>query len=297
MIAENPMLPVAGPLLGEPATWSNPVGRMQTNGDCVGGASILRNFKKAAGAQRLSRSQVQFDVAELLIGGNARSDGEGCAREESPNESAQEFSGDPEFVQSATHQAFDHKQDYLDMMRLVAGCDEAMEGLMQRHAKRLLSQLMRILRNHAEAQECLLEAFVRAYQHRHAFHLDAKFSTWLYVIAFNLARDRLRWQARRPEFVSLDASDEAEAGDFAEILLDPARQPDQAIENRECSEALFEAVATLPEALRQPLVLFAEEDKSQPEIATQMQCTIKAIEMRLYHARKCLHYLLVKEFG
>lgn len=287
MIAENPMLPGKGPLLGELATWSDPVGRMRTNGDCVGGASILRNPKKAAAVQRISRCPVLLDVVEP--NGKAKRSGEGRAREEHPTESA-------EFLQSATHQAFNHKQDNLDMMRLVSGCDEAMESLMQRHAKRLLSQLMRILRNHAEAQECLLEAFVRAYQHRHAFHLDAKFSTWLYVIAFNLARDRLRWLARRPEFVSLESSDEAEAGDFAEILLDPALQPDQAIENREYSLALAEAVATLPEVLRQPLVLSAEEDKSQPEIAAQMHCTVKAVEMRLYHARKCLNDVLAKEF-
>ncbi len=294
MIAEHSTLPVADlPLVGH-QTNPDGVDRTQTNGHCIGGAGGLRNPRMASGAQRLSRSPVPLDGAELSIGGKANGNGEG--HEERPTHSAEEITGDIEFPQSAEHRAFDHEQDRLDMMRLVAGRDEALEGLMQRHVKRLLSQLMRILRNNAEAQECLLEAFVRVYQHRHDFHLEAKFSTWLYVIAFNLARDRLRRQTCRPEFVSLEAPDEEEAEDLAEILLDSRRQPDQAMEDREWSEALAEAVASLPELLRQPLVLFAEENKSQPEIAAQMQCTVKAVEMRLYHARKCLQRVLEEEF-
>jgi RNA polymerase sigma-70 factor (ECF subfamily) len=196
----------------------------------------------------------------------------------------------------STHQAFDEQQDQLDMMRLVAGCDEAIEGLMQRHAKRLVSQLMRILRDKAEAQECLLEAFVRVYQDRHAFHLEAKFSRWLNTISFSLARDRLRRRASRPEFVSLEAPNTQEVGDLEEILLDPDRPPDQAMENRERSRSLSEAVAGLPDTLRRSLVLFAEDGKSHQEIAAEMQCTIKAVEMRLCHARKHLHFILERKF-
>jgi RNA polymerase sigma-70 factor (ECF subfamily) len=182
------------------------------------------------------------------------------------------------------------------MVRLIAGCDDALESLMQRHAKRLVSQLLRLLRNQAEAKECVQEAFVRVYHHRHSFHLEAKFSTWLYVIAFNLARDRLRRQSRRPEFVSLEAPDVEEEGEIEEILRDADRPPDQAMEEREWSDALAEAIASLPDILRQPLVSFAEDEKTQPEIAAEMHCTSKAVEMRLYRARKCLHSILEKEF-
>jgi RNA polymerase sigma-70 factor (ECF subfamily) len=182
------------------------------------------------------------------------------------------------------------------MVRLLAGCDDALESLMQRHAKRLLSQLGRVLRCSVDARECVQEAFVRVYQHRKDFHLGAKFSTWLYTIAFNLARDRLRRQARRPEFVSWEAPDKQAVGDLEEILLDPNRPPDEAMVSEERSRWLAEAVASLPDTLRQPLALYTEEDKSQPEIAAEMQCTVKAVEMRLYHAHKRLHSLLKKEF-
>ena len=183
---------------------------------------------------------------------------------------------------------FDHEKDYADMRKLIAGCDDALESLMQRHSSRLASLLGRVLKNSTEARECVEEAFVRVYFHRQVFHLGAKFSTWLYTIAFNLARDRLRRRARRPEFVSWEAPEVEEAGDLKE-LLDPSKPPDQVLENREWDQELAQAVERLPECLRRAWVLYAEEGRSQPEIAAEFHCTSKAIEMRLYHARKLLN--------
>jgi RNA polymerase sigma-70 factor (ECF subfamily) len=184
--------------------------------------------------------------------------------------------------------------DHRDMRRLVAGQEEALQSLMERHAETLYSQLARILRNRAEAQDSLQETFVRIYRHRGRFDFDRKFSTWLYAIAFNLARDQLRRRARRPEFISLD--DPVERDDLAEELLDPEQPPDEQLDKEERFRALAEAMDALPEGLRQPLILFAFDEKSQPEIAAEMHCTAKAVEMRLYHARKMLHDRLKKEF-
>jgi RNA polymerase sigma-70 factor (ECF subfamily) len=183
------------------------------------------------------------------------------------------------------------------MARLIQGCDDAMESLMERHGERLFSHLVRVLRDKLEAQEAVQEAFVRVYRYRQIFDIEAKFSTWLYTIALNLARDRLRRRARRPEFVSLEANNEQELGDFEEILLDAERPPDEAMENHEWWTSLADAIAKLPIRLRQSLVLFAEDDKSQAEIAAEMHCTAKAVELRLYHARKRLHVLLGKRFN
>lgn len=82
-----------------------------------------------------------------------------------------------------------------------------------------------------------------------------------------------------------------------ETLLDPRRTPDREMENQERSLSLAKALKRLPDGLREPLMLFALDDKSQPQIAAQMQCTVKAVEMRLYHARKQLHGLFGKEFS
>jgi RNA polymerase sigma-70 factor (ECF subfamily) len=184
--------------------------------------------------------------------------------------------------------------DYRDMLRLVAGHEEALLRLMGRHAETLYSQLARVLRNRSEALDCLEETFVRIYRHRDRFDFHHKFSTWLYAIAFNLARDQLRRRARRPEFASIDDPEVWE--DLAETLLDPEPPPDKRLDKKERARSLLEAVDALPEALRQPLISFAFDEKSQPEIAAELHCTTKAVEMRLYHARKQLRTLLEKEF-
>lgn len=196
-------------------------------------------------------------------------------------------------VQVVRHDNED-EADHRDMRRLIAGQEQALQSLMERYTDSLNSQLVRVLRNRTEAQEIALEAFVRVYLHRDRFDFKHKFSTWLYAIAFNLARDRLRWRLRRPEFISLDNPEEGEA--LEETLLDTEQPPDARLDNQERYHLLAEAVDTLPEGLRQPLILFAFEEKSQPEIASDMHCTTKAVEMRLYHARKELHFLLEKEF-
>jgi RNA polymerase sigma-70 factor (ECF subfamily) len=190
----------------------------------------------------------------------------------------------------STRFEFEKDADHCDMMRLIAGYDQALESLMHRHAHALYSQLERALRNRADIQDALQETFVRVYLHRESFDFQRKFSTWLYVIAFNLARDELRRRARRPEFASLD--DPAEGNELAETLVDTEPSPDRWLDKQERFDSLSKAVDALPEGLRQPLILFSFEEKSQPEIAGEMHCSTKAVEMRLYHARKQLHIWL-----
>jgi RNA polymerase sigma-70 factor, ECF subfamily len=195
---------------------------------------------------------------------------------------------------SLSGQSGESGQDRADMVRLIAGCDDALESLMRRHAKRLFSHLMRILRDKFDAQETVQEAFIRVYLHRQSFDLQARFSPWLYTIALNLARSRLRWRARHPEPLSLEAFDGQEEGDLMEDLQDPGRPPDQALEDREWSQSLSDAVARLPAKLRQPLILSVEDGRSHAEIAVELRCTAKAVEMRLYHARRRLGLVFEK---
>jgi RNA polymerase sigma-70 factor (ECF subfamily) len=176
------------------------------------------------------------------------------------------------------------------MMKLVAGQEEALQRLMDRHADCLYSQLANVLKNRGDAYDSLQEAFLRVYRFRERFDFHRKFSSWLNAIAFNLARDQLRSRARRPESVSLD--DPGEGHELAEKLFDPESPPDEQLQNEEESRALLGAVGALPEGLQKPLVLFALEEKSQAEIAAELRSTAKAVEMRLYRARKQLHVLL-----
>jgi RNA polymerase sigma-70 factor, ECF subfamily len=161
------------------------------------------------------------------------------------------------------------EQDRADMARLAAGHDAALEELMGRHAERLYNYLLRVLQNEAEAGDLAEESFVRVYQNRARFRPTHKFSTWLYAIATNLARDLQRHRARHPN-VSLEA-ERGEAGqNFHEVLREEKPNPGEA------------------------LVLAEYEDRSYVEIAEILECSAKAVEMRLYRARQELREKLAR---
>ena len=173
------------------------------------------------------------------------------------------------------------------MARLAAGHDAALNDLMARHAERLFHYLIRLLQNEAEAEDLAQETFVRVYQNRDRFHLGQKFSTWLYTVATNLARDRQRWHARRPQ-VSLDAEHPETGTSLRDTVTESRPDPAETLQARERVEAVRRAVAALPEELRTPLILVEYEAQSHAEIAAILRCSPKAVEMRVYRARQQL---------
>jgi len=184
------------------------------------------------------------------------------------------------------------EQDRSDMARLAAGADARLNDLMARHAERLYHYLLRLLQNETDAGDIAEETFVRVYQNRARFKAEHKFSTWLYTIATNLARDLQRRRARHPS-QSLDAARPETGHDLQEILPDQRPDPGQALEAAERVAAVRQAVAALPEDLRLPLVLAEYEEKSHAEIAAILNCSAKAVEMRIYRARQQLRQRFV----
>ncbi len=176
-------------------------------------------------------------------------------------------------------------RDETDMVRVQGGDDYALGDLLKRHAPALTRFVLRLLHDRTEAAEVVHEAFARVYQSRYRFDFHSAFSTWLYTIATNLTRDRLRRRARQPEVVPLELVAAAEGEDpFAEPI-DPSRVPGDQLLVEEWFMDLNARLADLPEKLRSPLVLVAFEGQSQAEIAALLNCSVKTVEMRLYHAR------------
>jgi len=171
------------------------------------------------------------------------------------------------------------------MARLAAGHGAALNQLMERHAEKLFHYLVRALQNEEDAADLAQETFARVYQNRGKFDTRQKFSTWLYAIASNLVRDRYRWRKRHPQ-LSLDAANEATGNDLGESLPDPAPSASETAQGNERAEAVRRAVAALPEPLRVPLILAEYEDKSHAEIGQILQCSAKAVEVRIYRARQ-----------
>ena len=194
--------------------------------------------------------------------------------------------------------------DQADLRRLADGHSAALNDLMDRHAQPLFHFLYRLLGNEDDANDLAQETFVRVYQHCARFQPDAKFTTWLYTIAGNLARNHFRWRSRHPN-VSLDTpvpgADHA-LGDAlpatapspSDASLAAAPSPSDASLAAERAATVRSAVAALPDDLREAIVLCAWEDLPVAEAAAVLQTTPKAVESRLYRARNLLRATLKK---
>jgi RNA polymerase sigma-70 factor (ECF subfamily) len=177
--------------------------------------------------------------------------------------------------------------DGADMQRLAGGHDAALNDLMARHARPVFQFLCRMLGNEDDANDLAQETFVRVYHHRASFKPGARFTTWLYTIAANLARNHHRWRARHPN-VSLDAESDATGESIGDLLPASNPAPDSAAVATERAAAVRAAVASLPADMREVIILCEWQDLSSAEAAAILETTPKAIDNRLYRARNLL---------
>ena len=177
--------------------------------------------------------------------------------------------------------------DRADMERLMAGQDTALNELMERHATPLFHFLCRMLGNEDDANDLAQETFVRVFRARDSFRRNEKFSTWLYTIAANLARNHFRWRSRHPN-VSLEAETGASEQTLAGTLPANGPAPNEQALAAERAAAVRVAVGKLPEDLREAIVLCEWEECTVAEAAAILETTLKAVESRLYRARQIL---------
>jgi RNA polymerase sigma-70 factor (ECF subfamily) len=180
-----------------------------------------------------------------------------------------------------------HARDRADMERLMAGHDSALNDLMDRHATPVFHFLCRMVGNEDDAGDLAQETFARVFRARMSFRTSDKFSTWLYTIAANLARNHFRWRARHPN-VSLDSSAEEPEQSLANILPAKDAPPNEQTLAAERASVVRAEVSRLPGDLREAVVLCEWEELSLAEAAAILETTPKAMESRLYRARKIL---------
>ena len=176
------------------------------------------------------------------------------------------------------------------MARLAAGEDLALNALMTRWSDRIVAFLFRMTGQRETAVDLAQEVFVKLYQSRGRYRPQGQFSTWLFAIAANLARNHARWKSRHPT-VSLDASGPEDAHHLPEAP-DPRHTPGEAAMAREKSAAVNAAILALPLDLREALTLLVHEDMSYAQIAQLAGCSPKAVETRIYRARQILRQQL-----
>jgi RNA polymerase sigma-70 factor (ECF subfamily) len=176
----------------------------------------------------------------------------------------------------------------LALVRAVqAGDDRAFDELLRRHTDALYRFVRRYVESDADAEDLTQEAFVRAYFRVRDFGSRAKFVTWLFRIAHNLCIDFLR----RRRFLSVRKTfsiDEPDTSKQMARLESTEASPAQEATEREKLAAVDRVIQQLPISLRIPLVLVALEGFSYEAAAGVLQISPKAVEMRLYRARKTL---------
>lgn len=177
--------------------------------------------------------------------------------------------------------------DHELMAHLASGDDLALNALIHRWSDRIISFLYRMTGRHDAAVDLAQETFVKLYQARSRYRpRGGEFSTWLFAIASNLAKNHARWRSRHPE-VSLDIPADENSSSQPEPRS-AAASPDQAAITSETEEQIRTAILDLPSELREALLLFTNEQLGYADIAHITRCSPKAVETRIYRARQIL---------
>jgi RNA polymerase sigma-70 factor (ECF subfamily) len=181
------------------------------------------------------------------------------------------------------------------MLRVKTGDQSAFEYLVQKYRRPIVSFMYRMARNAAAAEDLAQEVFLRVYRSRESYEATAKFTTWLYRIATNLAVNHARdTRHERPEVqVSLDETDE-DTGTTLEVP-DSSLNAEQAIVRRERMMAIRQKVEALPEQQRLAVIMHKYQQMDYKQISEVLKKSESATKSLLFRAYETLREQL-KEF-
>ena len=177
--------------------------------------------------------------------------------------------------------------------RAAAGDARAFEALMRRYNRMLFRTARAILRDDAEAEDALQEAYLQAYGSLASFRAEAKLSTWLARIVANEALMRLRKQTRRAEIVPMQSADAPEVEQVMDSDMDNA--PDTRAARGEIRRLLEAQIDALPETYRTVFMLRAVEELSAEETAAVLEIPAATVRTRLFRARSLLREALAQK--
>jgi len=181
------------------------------------------------------------------------------------------------------------------MLRVKAGDQPAFNYLVQKYRRPLVSFMYRMARNAAVAEDLAQEVFLRVYRSRESYEASAKFTTWLYRIATNLAVNHARdTRHERPEImVSLDEPDEATG--MTMDLADGEMTAEQVMVRRERLMGIRRKIEALPERQRLAVVMHKYQQMDYRQIAEVFELSESATKSLLFRAYETLREQL-KEF-
>ncbi len=172
------------------------------------------------------------------------------------------------------------------------GIVSGFEALVRRYHPRCMRLALGILNNREEAEEAVQDAFIRVHANIDSFRGDAKFSTWLYKILYNLCYTRLR---KKKTFVDISVVEDR----YEDRLLNSAgcAADMKILEDKDIIEKVAEALLELSERYKTVMHLYYIEDFTVEKIARIMKISRNSVKVRLYRGRALLRDIVVKRYG
>lgn len=175
-----------------------------------------------------------------------------------------------------------------------AGDADAFGELVERNEAKIYGLCLKMLGNQEDAEDCLQEVFIKAFKALPGFREEARFSTWLYRIAYNESLMRLR--KKKLDTVSLDQPVELEEGDVSRDLADWTNDPRADVMNNELSDVLVRHVNELDPDNRIVFLMRDVHGLSTNDTADALGLSIPAVKSRLHRARLFLRQRLSSYF-
>ena len=173
------------------------------------------------------------------------------------------------------------------MIQVVSGDNAAFEDLVKRYQDRLIGFFFHLIRDRNAAEDMAQEVFLRVYRARGRYTARARFSTWLFRIAHNLASNQRRGLARRRE-IPLSGSSPADDSVYREeefLAEKSALMPTRQIDSRETQDIVREALDSLNERQKMAVLLHKFEGMSYQDIGEIMDLNVVAVKSLLSRAR------------
>jgi RNA polymerase sigma-70 factor, ECF subfamily len=171
--------------------------------------------------------------------------------------------------------------------RAQAGDKKAFGLLVEKYHRKLGRLVSRMVRDQAEVEDVVQEAFIKAYRALHNFRGDSAFYTWLYRIGINTAKNYLVSLGRKPQVLNDVEVEDAE--NFEGVTdMRVIETPETAMANKQIAQTVNDTIASLPEELRTAITLRELEGMSYEEIADIMQCPIGTVRSRIFRARETI---------
>jgi RNA polymerase sigma factor (sigma-70 family) len=182
-------------------------------------------------------------------------------------------------------------EDYQLVKAAIAGNQQAYSTLLERYRTSVYNHLLKMVRNHDDAEDLTLEAFGKAFHKLGTYAPHYAFSTWLFKIAVNNCIDHIR--KKRLNFLSIDQPMEAHGDrDFTGTIRNHTRNPEEEIIRQQRLQMVRSVLGQLSSKYRLMIELRYYEELSYEEIASELEIPLGTVKAQLFRAKEMLYSMM-----